>query len=223
LSKRTRRKDKREPQALRYSVYSILFLLVASIPVMTVLYIHNLLSYDALNAYSSISLSMIFSFVVLSYLLAKGKKLGAISKELGISWKLLNARNIVIGVGLFALVVLLAYLLQVITQITGIQLPTNVEGILSNMPISFLIFSFLVAPINEELLFRGFLVPRIGIVLSALLFAIPHLLSYSSIAEFMAAFVFGIAAGYVFRKTGSLYPSIFAHMLVNLIAILPFL
>ena len=88
---------------------------------------------------------------------------------------------------------------------------------------SFLLFSFLVAPINEEILFRGFMVPRIGILASAVLFSVPHLLSYSSVSELIAAFIFGIAAGYAFKKTGSLYPSIIAHALVNLISILPFI
>lgn len=222
-AKRKPRRAKREPAVVRYSFYSILAALVISIPVLTILYFNNAVSIDAYNAYSSMALSLIFSFVVVSYLLAKGKRLSAIADELGISKKFMSTKNLLIGLGLFALIVLVGVLLQEFSQLTGIPLPTNVDILLSGMPLSFLVFSAIVAPINEELLFRGFLVSRLGIVVSALLFSIPHLLSYSSISELLAAFAFGIAAGYAFKKTGSLYPSIFAHMLVNLIAILPFL
>ena len=76
------------------------------------------------------------------------------------------------------------------------------------------------APIDEEILFRGFLVPRVGIVVSALLFAVPHLLTYASLSEFAAAFIFGLLAGYFFRRYKSLYPTILAHALVNLFTIL---
>ncbi|MGC8730310.1 MAG: CPBP family intramembrane glutamic endopeptidase [Candidatus Micrarchaeia archaeon] len=88
------------------------------------------------------------------------------------------------------------------------------------MPVYFLIFSFIIAPFTEEILFRGFLVPRLGIILSAIIFAVPHFISYLSISEFVAAFLFGLAAGYAYKKTGSLYVSILAHMLVNFLAIL---
>jgi membrane protease YdiL (CAAX protease family) len=221
-AKRSSRR-KGEPASVRYVFYLVLAALVASIPVMTALYFSNTLLLTAFDAYSSMALSLVFPFVVFAYLLAKGRKLHAIAEELGISRRSLSAKNIMIGIGLLALVLLIGILLQAISQLTGIPLPTNVTALLSGAPISFLVFSFLIAPINEEILFRGFLVPRVGIMASAVLFAIPHLLSYSSISELIAAFAFGIAAGYVLKKTNSLYPSIVAHAIVNLIAILPFL
>jgi membrane protease YdiL (CAAX protease family) len=36
----------------------------------------------------------------------------------------------------------------------------------------------------------------------------------------VAALIFGLVAGYVFRKTESLYPSLVAHVLVNTLTIL---
>ena len=222
-AKRKPRRAARESAAVRYAFYLVLAVLVASIPALAALYFNSIISANTFDAYSSMALSLIFSFVVVSYLLAKGKRLGAIFDELGMSRKSLSAKNIAIGLGLFMLVLLISMLLQGFSQLTGIPLPTNVDALLAGMPLSFLVFSFLIAPVNEEMLFRGFLVSRIGIVASALLFAIPHLLSYSSISERVAAFAFGLAAGYVFKKTGSLYPGIIAHVLVNLIAILSLL
>ena len=217
------RAKKVEPARVRYLFYLILVALFASIPVSGLLYLSNTISSGQFNAYSSMALSLLFSFSVLAYLLAKGRRLGDMVKELGLSRESLTARNIMIGAALFALVVFIGALLQEVSNATGIPLPTNVAALLSGMPLSFLVFSFIVAPVNEEVLFRGFLVPRVGILFSALLFAIPHLLAYSSVSELAAALAFGIAAGYVFRKTGSLYPSIMAHMLVNLLAVLSFL
>ncbi len=222
-SKRARRRAKGEPKAIRYAFYSVLIVLIVSMPVLSELYLNNIVSSDTLNALASIALSLVFSFAVLSYLLIKGRTLGKIADELGLSGKFLSTKNVLIGVCIFVFVPLLGLLLQWVSDMTGIPLPTNVAELLTGMPLYFLVFSFLIAPINEEVLFRGFLVSRIGIFASAVLFAIPHLLSYSSISELIAAFAFGIVSGYAYKKTGSLYPSIFAHVLVNLITILPFL
>lgn len=219
----SRRRSKGEPESVRYAFYIALLALVISVPAMSALYLGNSLSAEDFNAYASMAVSLIFSFAVFAYLLSKDRKLGAIASGLGISKSSLNFRNLLIGVCLFLFVLLLGVLLQEFSQLTGIQLPTNVDVLLSGMPISFLLFSVFIAPLNEEILFRGFLVSRLGIVVSALLFSIPHLISYSSISELVVAFAFGIAAGYAFKKTGSLYPSIMAHVLVNLLAILPFL
>ena len=104
-----------------------------------------------------------------------------------------------------------------------ISLPTNVRQLLGGLPAYFFAFAVIVAPIDEEILFRGFLVPRIGIILSALIFGILHFLSYASISEFIAAFVFGLIAGYAFKRTRSLYSTIIPHMLVNLLGILALL
>ncbi len=98
-------------------------------------------------------------------------------------------------------------------------LHANASGIQA-APAYYLFFIAIIAPINEEILFRGFLVPRIGILASALIFAIPHLIIYYSVYELAFAFAFGLLAGYVFKKSGSLYSTIIAHMMVNVLAVL---
>ena len=108
--------------------------------------------------------------------------------------------------------------ISLFSKFTNIPLPTNVMKLLGGMPIYFYIFSFLIAPVNEEILFRGFFVSRIGIIPSAILFALLHF-SYASISEFVAALIFGLLAGYVFKKTKSLYTSITAHVLLNFLTI----
>ena len=115
---------------------------------------------------------------------------------------------------------------------------TGMAMVLGGEPFYFLMFAVFLSPINEEIFFRGFLIPRLatlfgeflprwssvalGIFFSALIFAVLHA-GYMSISEFAAAFVFGIAAGYVFMRYKSLYATILAHFAVNLLAVLALL
>lgn len=219
----SRARKNREHAWIRYAFYAGLLILVALIIILPFLYLHGTISMAFGVALSSVALSLIFPISVFSYLLAKGRRLRDMVSDLGLSRKGITARNVLTGMALFVFAMVFGMALQEFSQLMGVPLPTNVEDLLSGMPVYFLVFSFLVSPLNEEILFRGFLVPRIGIVLSAVVFAVPHLLTYSSVAELAAAFVFGLASGYVFRRTRSLYPGIMAHALVNFLTIIAFL
>lgn len=80
------------------------------------------------------------------------------------------------------------------------------------------IYSCIVAPITEELLFRGFALKtlsrvsqRFGILMSAVLFGLWH----ENIAQFVLAFFVGIFMGYLTVKHDSILPAILCHMAVN--------
>lgn len=81
-----------------------------------------------------------------------------------------------------------------------------------------LVYLFLVRVATEELLFRGALVPRIGILPSALVFGIGHI-TYASIAQVVGALVAGLVLGAYFFERKSLWPPFFAHLLYNAIAL----
>ncbi len=213
---------KKEQVWIRYFFYAFAIALLLLTAYYIYEYSQGSVSADTLDANTSITLSLMFSIFVFAYLLLRGWSLKKIIRSLGLSREKFNVTALVTGIKLLAIVFAFEILLSVFSQVTNIPLPTNVGTVLSGFPLYFLIFSFLVAPINEEILFRGFLVPRIGIVFSALIFAVLHS-GYASISEFAAALLFGLAAGYYFKKTGSLYATIFAHVLVNLIAIVAFL
>lgn len=105
--------------------------------------------------------------------------------------------------------------------------------------ISFTVVSILatlvLAPINEEVLFRGIsfaLLKKSGIkfwavnVLQALFFGLAHLqytmamqggIKYLNIIQGSYAFLLGLFLGYVREKTGSLWGSIIAHLVFNFI------
>jgi uncharacterized protein len=209
---------KKKPQNTKYIAYLITLILIILVIASTIAYSIGIISSTTFEAYSSILLELFFPAIVFSYMFGRGKGLGQIISELGLSKQGATLKAILIGILLFGAILLLSVLISVFSTVTNIPLPTNVQQVLAGTPLYFLLFAALVAPICEEILFRGFLVPRIGIILSAIIFAVLHL-SYLSISEFAAALIFGLLAGYVFKRTKSLYPSIIAHILVNLLAV----
>lgn len=81
-----------------------------------------------------------------------------------------------------------------------------------------ILYSCLIAPITEELLYRGFALKnlsrvsqRTGILLSALLFGLGH----QNISQFVLAFPMGILLGELAVRYNSILPSIFVHIVVN--------
>lgn len=81
------------------------------------------------------------------------------------------------------------------------------------------LFLSVVTPIGEEFLFRGVVTnallrygPFVGIVGGALLFALFHGVNQ----VLPAAFVVGLAAGEVFRRSGSIWPAVMVHAVANL-------
>jgi membrane protease YdiL (CAAX protease family) len=90
-------------------------------------------------------------------------------------------------------------------------------------PILLILSLVVIAPIYEEIVFRGILLkgmankinPNIALVVSALFFAIVHL----SIPQGINAFLLGLITGFIYLKTESIYLSIFAHFVNNFLAI----
>ncbi len=210
----------------RHSLYAITIILLLSIFLFTGLYSKNYIDMPTLVATSSIAFSLLLTSVVLSWMAYKGSNFRSIASYLGLTKDKFSVKMVGIGVLLFIAIIILGLVITAFSNITNIPLPTNVQTVLAGTPLYFLIFTVIIAPINEEIFFRGFLVSKAGkffgvgagIILSALLFALAHL-SYLSISEFVAAFFFGLIAGYAFVKTKSLYTSIVGHMLVNLVTI----
>ena len=214
------RRARKGPSGItRFSSYIISLLLAAASVVVGVLYVYKIVPFSFAEANLSITLSLFFPSIVFSYLLYRKRSLPEIIGQIGLSRKGLTFRNLAMGVSMFLAILVLGIVFDLFSQATGIPLPTNVALVLSGMPLYFLIFASLIAPFNEEILFRGFLVNRIGILFSALIFAFLHS-GYASISELVAALIFGLLAGFVFRKTKSLYPCILAHILVNVLAVI---
>jgi membrane protease YdiL (CAAX protease family) len=208
----------KQSNILKYFFYACTIITLIVTILSIDLFANGVLSMVDAEVYSSIAFSLFLPSIVFAYL-ARKHNFSQILNELGLSKNHISVKFFVYGILLFLIILMLEIGLSLFSYITGIPLPTNVGKILSGMPLYFLIFSVFIAPLNEEIAFRGFLVNRIGIVASALIFAILHA-GYSSIAEGLGAFIFGLLAGYVFKKTKSLYPSLIAHIIVNLLAVI---
>lgn len=99
---------------------------------------------------------------------------------------------------------------EVINPIMNVQASS---GILYNF-----LFGVLVAPIGEELLFRGLLYKKLGgygdkafILVSALAFAVFH----GNLSQIFYAFALGAIFAYVMAKTGNILYSMLLHIIIN--------
>jgi len=110
--------------------------------------------------------------------------------------------------------------------INTISVPTFINEVIDKLAVSqsVLIFSVvIIAPIYEEIIFRGILLrgmakkvnASIAIMVSSLLFAIVHM----NIPQGINAFFLGLVLGFVYMRSGSIYLSIFAHIVNNVLAI----
>lgn len=127
-----------------------------------------------------------------------------------ISFKSISKHSLILYCSIF----LVSPLITFIFNLFGFQDLGLVSTRILSLPFYYIVYLFVIRVFVEEFFFRGFLVKKIGVFLSALLFAIAHL-GYSSIVEFVGAFILGLVLGYYFKKTDNIYPNIIAHFLYD--------
>ncbi|MHB1830111.1 MAG: CPBP family intramembrane glutamic endopeptidase [Candidatus Micrarchaeaceae archaeon] len=193
----------------------------------TLIYQAGYLGYNNFRFLSDVAGLMSLSISVIIYLLLfKKLNFSKAAQSLGFSQKkgakkIGKLRLLWLGLAIFLAIFIFEIAVGLIGQATNTQINTNVSTVLAGAPLWFYIYSAIIEPINEELFFRGFLVPRMGILASSLIFGFAHYTYYSTFGiEVIAAFTFGTLAGYVFKKTKSIYPGIIAHILVNSLAVI---
>lgn len=135
-----------------------------------------------------------------------------------------SPRKIAIGVlhaaGIYMATVALLVTLVLLANALFHYVPDN-AGVLervSGFPLYITILAFTLAPLSEELLFRGFLARRFGVVLSSLVFAVVHA-GYNSLYEIAAAFLIGAVLAVYFTRTKNIVPCIIAHAIFNFVSI----
>ncbi len=121
------------------------------------------------------------------------------------------------AIGLCAILTAL-FILGLLSMAIGFSDQQKVSDRVLELPLAILALAVLVAPVTEELFFRAFLSPRIGIVLSAILFSIAHF-SYGSVTEVVGVLFVGLLLGAVYRMSKSVLPCIAVHMSYNLLSI----
>jgi uncharacterized protein len=120
------------------------------------------------------------------------------------------------------LVVIVSLINQQIWQGQGGSNPLLFLALQSQDKVALAIFFFtasIAAPVFEEIIFRGFLLPSLtkyvsvttAIILSSLLFAIAHL----SLSEILPLMTLGIVLGIVYSRSRNLFSSMLLHSLWN--------
>ncbi len=119
----------------------------------------------------------------------------------------------------FALLIMFVLISFVLTLLGLNDLEKVSEVIALNMQNAvFFIVLMGVLVFFEEFFFRAFLINRIGIVPSSLLFGIAHI-GYISIAQIIGAFALGLLLAYWFKQNKSIVQNYLGHLLYNLFAI----
>ncbi len=143
--------------------------------------------------------------------------LGGFLKKIGVppaNWLQAAAYSVMGLAAIISLMLVLSILLSYINYADN----EKVFEKLGEVPLWILPFAVIVAPFTEEMLFRGALVPQIGIIGSSVLFGALHVF-YGSVMEVVGTMLVGIVLAFVFKRTGSVVPCIFAHFVFNLLTI----
>ena len=98
---------------------------------------------------------------------------------------------------------------------------TSPEQIMAH-PVFFFVLLIIFNPIFEELLFRKFVLERIGVlgtkgavICSAIFFALPHVYS-QGLPQMFFTFAIGLVYAFLTIKTGKLWPAVILHALSNI-------
>ncbi len=201
------------------AIYFLLSILLTAF--VYLLYASGYIGYNNYNFLLDVAALLPLSIAVFVYMrLYKRMSLQKIKSALGFVPKGIAA-NVAIGILIFLVILAFEIAVGLASAATNVPINTNADLVFAGAPMWFYIFAAVIEPINEEIMFRGFLVPRLGVILSALIFGAAHYSYYSTFGiEVIAAFIFGTMAGYVFKKKKSIYPGIVAHILVNSLAVL---
>jgi hypothetical protein len=152
---------------------------------------------------------------------------GSVGNDGGLQWRwrplaqaLLQALNGVLTI--FPIVALAGWLIERFWGDPGGSNPLLDLVLTRSQPLTLVCFALtavVIAPLFEETLFRGVLLPVLGqrigpvagVVISALVFAIAHL----SLSELAPLFLLGVGLGWIRWRSGRLAPSVLMHALWN--------
>jgi membrane protease YdiL (CAAX protease family) len=146
---------------------------------------------------------------------------GSLSQIFGFPPELVKSLNL-LGLGVLGAGVLLiaSYLFE--EQFSSYRVFRHIlMRMVGSASVPMAIYLALISAVGEELLFRAAVQPILGLVGSALLFGLLHLgpQGVISIWTFWAV-LSGLMLGWLFQDTGSLWPSLICHFLVNAVSML---
>ncbi|MFO7718201.1 MAG: CPBP family intramembrane glutamic endopeptidase [Thermodesulfobacteriota bacterium] len=152
------------------------------------------------------------------------RQYGARWRDLGLSG--FRLRHLGLGVVLFVPVLGISAVYQTWLAQQGLEMQPGLEQVLSGGPFPVLLAVTVVvlAPLAEEVFFRGFLFAGIakrlswpvGAVLSAFLFALLHVQPLAVPPLFLLGLLFAV----LYQRSGSIWPAIILHATLNALALI---
>jgi hypothetical protein len=188
-----------------------LFLVLLAVSILSfavfLLFLGESYLYDASIHLGMFSLAMYFLWQ---------KDLRTTMQSMGFPGSLKN--NVLYTVGGLLVIFALLLVLGMAAFFFGFNDQAKVTQKISGLPLYVLAMAVVFAPFSEELLFRAFMVPRIGVVFSSLVFGSLHL-AYGSVLEVIGVALVGVVLALVFRLSKSITPCILIHLIYNLLSI----
>ncbi len=175
------------------------------------------------NFIAYVILSQVVSAIILYWIIVRRLKLTRTSwTTLGLR-KFGGWRAIKYIAGWPLVIIAISILILVVTSLFGVTPPDNSKNaatnLLSGKLLLGLVLVSLMAPLIEEILFRGMLFTAVsakysysyGIALSSLIFAVIHL----NPLQMITALIFGPYLCWMYRRLNSIYPGMLLHALHN--------
>lgn len=149
-----------------------------------------------------------------------------------VSWRALglrafNPRALTLGcgmlIGVYVLVIINNLIMMALGVVTQADVISDLLGEIDS-PYLFAFVTAIVAPITEELFFRGFLFKGLrekygwvnALMFSSIIFALFH----GQLATLIPTFLLGALFAYMFHRTESVYPGMLLHFAVNALGVL---
>jgi uncharacterized protein len=140
--------------------------------------------------------------------------------ELGI--RRFEGKDMALGCGLLIAIYIIVIINNLIMLALGvITQAETIFDLLGNLesPVLFVIVGVILAPVLEELFFRGFLFKglrekygwKAALVISSVIFSVFHL----QVATLLPMFLLGGLFAYLYQRTESVFPGMIMHFLVN--------
>ncbi len=157
------------------------------------------------------SIASYLVFLVIAFYYAKPKELGFRKTDLVL--------DTIYALLFLSLMLIVTIIIGAVGSAFGMKADMEkVSEVIQKSVPEYLIITVLIGSIVEEIFFRGFLQPKIGLIPAAVLFGYMHV-GYGSITEIVAATLLGILLGILYEKRKTIYSPIIAHLAFNFIMI----
>ena len=144
-----------------------------------------------------------------------------------ISFGMLSKKQLLLFIGIFLLTVLVNIGYHAFFSVASGASAQHLEETSKGLSLSFIVSATVLAPIHEELLFRGLLQGAVfdnswlGLVLTSSLFSFMH--EPYDIPSFFYYLIGGLLLGFAYKKSQNLWVSTLVHMFYNSLPLLYYL